>query len=274
MANKFSKRNIKLIGVASVGLLGVAGFFLVMSPLINQQGIQATERTDAEAKIITLQDQLTGVATVENNYPEVKVINDKLASQFPSLATVPTLLNAISLAASQSGISPESISTLAFTTPALVESAAPAAPAAGSGDAPQEGALDAAGEKAVTDTAGSAPGQTTTSDKLASMDLTLSVSGNPRQFEAFLNNLAGMDRVIIVTGASISGASADSPKGGTLALQAKTYLYERILSPDERKADGTAPATGVPADGTLPADGTVPTDSSPTSPVTDPNVAP
>lgn len=257
---KFSKRNIKLVGIASVGVIAIAGFFVVISPLINQQGIQATERSDAEEKITKMEDQLITVATVENNYPEVKAVNDQLAVQFPSLASVPTLLNAISLASLQAGIAPENITALGFTTPALVESAAPApaAPAPTDGAAPVEGELDAAGEKAVTDTADSAPAQTTTSDKLASMDITLSVSGSPRQFESFLNNLAGMDRVIIVTGAGVSGGSAEDPAGGSLSLQAKTYLYERILSPEERLADGSAPETGTvaPVDGTEPADGT------------------
>jgi type IV pilus assembly protein PilO len=65
------ERNILLIGFLVIVLLAVGYFFLFLRPLLNNLDDRAQERTDKQAQLANLQQQVAELEAVRQNAPEI-----------------------------------------------------------------------------------------------------------------------------------------------------------------------------------------------------------
>lgn len=229
-----SKKNIKLVGIASIAILSLAGVGFIGLPIVNQTGTWKSESTQVEDSNAELSTHLTSLSKVKEEVGKIQTINDELAVRFPNLPRGTDLLQNISLAAGAAGIGSDGIEAIAITAPVLIiETAAEAAPA--EGDA---AATDKAAEEAPADGAAPAEAAAPTSN-VASMDVSLSIKGSSEQILAFTREFNNMSRTIKVKTASISGAAEDGSV--KLAIAGIAYLYISIEPPTEDAAQD-APA--------------------------------
>lgn len=226
MANKLSKKAIKFIGFAGIGILLLGGGVLVGNPLLSEISGQTAELKTATANTDTLKNRIATLTKLKTDNPAVDKINVALLTQFPELANVPALLDSISASADTAGISADNITNVGFTIPKL-ETATPSTTGAKTPDAPAAKADAPAISSSAAPTAGGAAGSS-----LASMDVSITVKGDTGQFQVFLKQLTSMGRVFTVKTFNIAVAAATpSGPGGSLTISGTTYLYKHIQAP-------------------------------------------
>jgi Tfp pilus assembly protein PilO len=235
-----SRKVIKLGGFAGIGLLLILAGVVVGQPLVSEITGNGTEITQATQKNQSLQDQITSLKKIAEDNTKVVAINNKLLTQFPELADVPDLLNSISNSADTAGISPDQITSVNFTIPTLETPTASSTAAPASTATPAATATPAPASTPAAGGTAAAGASSATSD-LASMNVSITVTGNSDKFQIFLAQLTSMDRVFSVSGFNIS---EDASKGtGTLAVQGTTYLYRHIDTPQPFGGSGSAKGT-------------------------------
>lgn len=250
-----NKKDMLTIGIVAIVIVLAAGYYFVLSPFLTQSSRHADEMSRARETLSQAEADLATAQKYQDEYPSVLDVNTVLVENFPATADVESLNRSILLAASQAGIMPDQVTTISTSTPVLM--APPAAPAATDGTTTtEETATDTA-----TDTAADAETPAVTVDpaasaKMAQMSVTISITGSPSALMATLTNLAAMDRVILLTSASMS---TDSEGAATLTIQGVSYLYALLDDPttdtDEEAAvpieptgsESTATPTPTPA---------------------------
>lgn len=116
-------RNI-LITVAVILVLGVGFYFLVWSPLDEQEVALEAETTALEGQAQQLRNQLVQLEEIRDSELEIRADLNRLRGLIPSGDPAqPSFVRAVQLAADASGVA---IDSLTFGLPALVEGAPPA----------------------------------------------------------------------------------------------------------------------------------------------------
>jgi Tfp pilus assembly protein PilO len=224
-----SKGTVKLMGFSGVGLLLILGGFGIVSPLLEQIKANELELASSQDSNSALESNIASLKQVQTENDNVEKINLTLLKQFPELADVPGLLDAISGSADIAGISPSNITSIDFSIPEL--SVAPAADAPAEGDAAATDAAPAEGDAAAAPTS-----------NMASMKLSINVNGSARQFQIFMDELTTMTRVLTINSFNIT---LDEEAGsGTLSIESTTFLYAHIKTPDEQGAGQTTETSG------------------------------
>jgi len=244
-----NKKDVLTLGVAAIALIAALGYYLVLSPFLSQSSDHADKMSNARTLLTTAQDDLTLAQKYQDEYPSVLEINDALVDNFPSTADIESLNLAILLAASQAGIMPDQVTTISTSSPALM---APAPAAATTDTATTDTATTdtATTDTATTDTATTDTATTdaapvvadpAASSKMAQMSVTISIKGSPSALMAALTNLSAMNRVILITSASMT---TDGDGQAVLSIQAISYLYSTLDDP-ATKANETAQVDGA-----------------------------
>lgn len=116
-------RNV-LIAFAAILLLGVAFYFLVWSPLDEQEVALVAETDSLESQAQQLRNQLAQLQEIQDSELEIRADLNRLRGLIPSGDPAqPSFVRAAQLAADASGVSIES---LTFGLPAVVEGGPPA----------------------------------------------------------------------------------------------------------------------------------------------------
>jgi len=234
-----NKKDVLTLGVAAIALIAALGYYLVLSPFLSQSSDHADKMSNARTLLTTAQDDLTLAQKYQDEYPSVLEINDALVDNFPSTADIESLNLAILLAASQAGIMPDQVTTISTSSPALM---APAPAAATTDTATTDTATT---DTATTDTATTdavpVVADPAASSKMAQMSVTISIKGSPSALMAALTNLSAMNRVILITSASMT---TDGDGQAVLSIQAISYLYSTLDDP-ATKANETAQVDGA-----------------------------
>lgn len=248
MATLLTQKTVKFLGIAGIVILLAGGGVMVVQPLITQVQAQASEIQSAKDEIDAKTASRDKLKAAKTNYTTVKATNDDLLKQFPELAQVPELLDAVTAGAVSTGIPASDLSSLTFSAPAIkIPVVAAVAPAA------TDTKEDAAPEPATP-----APADTVVSSgDYAEMEVGIAIKGTPTQIQDFLAYLNKMDRVMIISAFSVDVAK-DEESGSntaTLALTGTTFIYKAIKTPDEIIAQSAASAknannTTTPATGT------------------------
>lgn len=250
MPSLLTQKTVKFIGIAGIVILAIGGGTLIIQPTIGNIQTQASTIQSAKDQVSTIMVSKDTLSLAKANYSKVSLINKALLKQFPSLANIPELMTALSTGATESGMSPSDISSITFAAPAIQipviapptttkasksskSSTPPAAPTA-------QPAAPAAGS-APTGSAGSANTTVSTGD-FATMDVGISVDGTPHQIQEFLNYINKMNRVMIVSAASITvapGKTNMDASAATLSITGTTYIYRHIQTPAELNSSTT-----------------------------------
>ena len=224
-----NKKDVLTLGVAAIALIAALGYYLVLSPFLSQSSDHADKMSNARTLLTTAQDDLTLAQKYQDEYPSVLEINDALVDNFPSTADIESLNLAILLAASQAGIMPDQVTTISTSSPALM------APA------PAAATTDTATTDTATTDAAPVVADPAASSKMAQMSVTISIKGSPSALMAALTNLSAMNRVILITSASMT---TDGDGQAVLSIQAISYLYSTLDDP-ATKANETAQVDGA-----------------------------
>ena len=103
------ERNILLIGFLVIVLLAVGYFFLFLRPLLNNLDERAQERTDKQAQLANLQQQVAELEAVRQNAPEIERQLLELSKRIPTQPEIPTLVVQIEEIADAAGVTQLSI---------------------------------------------------------------------------------------------------------------------------------------------------------------------
>jgi type IV pilus assembly protein PilO len=102
-------RNILILGLLVIVLLIVGYYFLLLSPLLNRLDERAQERSDKEAQLANLQQEVGQLEAVKRNAPETERQLLELSKRVPTQPEIPTLVVQIEEVARASGVTQLSI---------------------------------------------------------------------------------------------------------------------------------------------------------------------
>ncbi len=99
-----SDRNILILGLLVIVLLVVGYYFLLLSPLLNTLDERAQERSDKEAQLANLQQEVAQLEAIKRNAPETERQLLELSKRIPSQPEIPTLVVQIEEIAKAAGV--------------------------------------------------------------------------------------------------------------------------------------------------------------------------
>jgi type IV pilus assembly protein PilO len=102
-------RNILILGLLIIVLLVVGYYFLLLRPLLNELAERAQERSDKEAQLTALQQEVAQLEAVRHEAPEIERQLLELSKRIPTQPEIPTLVLQIEEIANASGVTQLSI---------------------------------------------------------------------------------------------------------------------------------------------------------------------
>jgi type IV pilus assembly protein PilO len=102
-------RNILILGLLVIVLLAVVFYFLLLSPLLNRLDERVQERSDKEAQLANLQQEVAQLEAIRRNAPETERQLLELSKRVPTQPEIPTLVIQIEEIARASGVTQLSI---------------------------------------------------------------------------------------------------------------------------------------------------------------------
>jgi type IV pilus assembly protein PilO len=102
-------RNILLLGLLVILLLVVGYYFLFLGPLLNTLDERAQERSDKQAQLANLQQQVAELEAVRRNAPETERQLLELSKRIPTQPEIPSLVVQVEEIADASGVTQLSI---------------------------------------------------------------------------------------------------------------------------------------------------------------------
>lgn len=177
--------------VLAVVAVAAIAWFAVLSPRLSTASLLREQATALETANLSLRNQYNQALAQAEAAPEAAAEAQVLFARMPRTAELATILEQITDAATSAGISPNAVTTLTTGIPKPV-SATGTGKAAGTG---REGTT-------------AAPAGI----NLATMDIGVTAEGTREQVLAFLDNLQGLDRSLLVT-STIDSAVTDTEEG-------------------------------------------------------------
>jgi type IV pilus assembly protein PilO len=104
-----SDRNILILGLLVIVLLVVGYYFLLLSPLLNTLDARAQERSDKQAQLANLQQEVAQLEAIKRNAPETERQLLELSKRVPTQPEIPTLVVQIEEIAKAAGVTQLSI---------------------------------------------------------------------------------------------------------------------------------------------------------------------
>lgn len=252
-------KQIKVFGSIGIALLLIVGVVTVGMPLLNQTNTLNQTRADIIASNAKLDTNIAALQLDQANVGKVTALYTELTKKFPSTVEPTALLADVSAAAVKAGMSSANIAGVSMDKPTAV---AAASSTSTSGTSNTKTATTAPTTNKST-TSSSSTASSAAGGSLAEMKVTIIVNGSPTQLGAFLGALNEVNRVIKVTGISITSKKEGT---STMTVDGNTYIYKGIAIP--AGSTPTVPTT-APTTPTVPS---VPT-TAPTAPTT-PTAAP
>jgi type IV pilus assembly protein PilO len=102
-------RNILLLGLLIIVLLIAGYYFLILGPLLGRLGERAQERSDKEAQLANLQQQVGELEAVRRNAPDIEEQLLELNKRIPAQPEIPTLVVQVEEIAQAAGVTQLSI---------------------------------------------------------------------------------------------------------------------------------------------------------------------
>jgi len=207
---------IVIIGSVLLTILAVLSWFLVLSPRMGQAGEIKPQTESVESQTDRLNAEFAKLSALQRDLPALIAEFDEVKATFPTTAELPSLLDQIRAAAAQTGVTVQALET---SPPELV------APPADEGTAPAaEGETAAApAETAAAPADGSVgvPAAGIANGNLATMPMSITVSGNYDQLKAFLSASELLPRAWLINSVQAQGGQ----EGGAITLTAAGSMF-------------------------------------------------
>lgn len=216
-------KGVKLISGLVLFLIVAAGAMLVAYPLFTSTQTFAQEYSSAESDKAIAEEKLRSLQDVKTSIDQIIKIDSESKRAFPASANTPELVEDITRAATDAGLSVSDLTDLTTGIPVLAVSATGVPADAAAAAAPAEGA-----DPAVA----AAPDAPATST-LAEMTITLSAEGSLNELIKFSENLKDTDKRNMLISTYTIGKAGDEGGGYNLTITGKTYIYNDILPPME-----------------------------------------
>jgi type IV pilus assembly protein PilO len=97
-------RNVLILGLLVIVLLVVGYYFLILSPLLNRLDEAAQERSDKEAQLANLQQEVAQLEAIRREAPEIQRQLLELSKRIPTQPEIPTLVVQMEDIADASGV--------------------------------------------------------------------------------------------------------------------------------------------------------------------------
>ena len=110
-------RDILLLGFVVILLLVVGYYFLLLRPLLNNLDERAQERSDKQAQLASLQQQVAELEAIRRNAPETERQLLELSKRIPTQPEIPSLVVQIEEIANASGVEQLSIEPAGVESP-------------------------------------------------------------------------------------------------------------------------------------------------------------
>lgn len=178
--------------VLAVVAVAAIAWFAVLSPRLSTASLLREQATALETANLSLRNQYNQALAQAEAAPEAAAEAQVLFARMPRTAELATILEQITDAATSAGISPNAVTTLTTGIPKPVTATGPG---------------NAAGTADGTGTTAAPAGI-----NLATMDIGVTAEGTREQVLAFLDNLQGLDRSLLVT-STIDSAVTDTEEG-------------------------------------------------------------
>lgn len=198
-----------LIGVAVLALVATLGWLLVLSPRLTAAAGVAAEAEAVEFANLQLQTRYRQAVEQARSAPQAAAEAQELFATMPQEAELPTVLLQIIDAAGAAGISANQISVINTSVPRPLTGTAARA----------EESPNAAGGLARD-----------LGVDLAQLELDVTVSGERAALLAFLDNLQGLDRAILLTSSGLTNDEQGRGETGTEAAVAAPGSGEQSLA--------------------------------------------
>jgi type IV pilus assembly protein PilO len=102
-------RNVLILGLLGIVLLVVGYYFLFLSPLLNELDERAQERSDKEAQLANLQQEVAQLEAIRREAPEIERQLLELSKRIPTQPEIPTLVVQVEEIANASAVKQLSI---------------------------------------------------------------------------------------------------------------------------------------------------------------------
>lgn len=102
-------RNILILGLLGIVLLAVGYYFLLLSPLLGNLDQRAQERSDKEAQLARLQQQVRELERVQREAPDIERQLLELSKRIPTQPEVPSFVVQIEEISQSSGVTQLSV---------------------------------------------------------------------------------------------------------------------------------------------------------------------
>lgn len=203
---RIKREGILAAGAVLIVLLLGAGFMLVISPYLSSGAQFEKEKAALLSNKQLEQNEYDSFVEYQRVHAKTLGVSDTVSLSFPTNAEVDNLTRQIVTAGEKAGLTSTNISNITTTAPLAKTSV--------STTEDEHGNLTSV----------------TTVEPVARMEVGIVTSGTSDQVINFINNLAEMDRAILVSSVNYSsppGASSES----RASLSAISYLYEPLVDP-------------------------------------------
>jgi type IV pilus assembly protein PilO len=208
------------IGAAlAVLLVLAAGFLLLVQPQRSEAASLQEQTAQQEAAADALRTKLNQLKVQEQDLPRQQAKLEEIRSRLPDTPALPSLIRSLTDAAEASGAE---LTTLAPSAPVEVASTSGSATAV-----KPQAAVDAAAGSA----AAAAPAQAQAQSVLKQIPLSIEVTGSYATLTAFVTQLEGLQRSMLVTGVNIAAEGDTSSDPLTLNLSAAVFMTAEEAAP-------------------------------------------
>jgi Tfp pilus assembly protein PilO len=173
-------KRVSLIAAGAALVLLVAWYLALFSPQARDLSKAHKDHAAAEQKISQLQGQVVQLNALKSQIPSDKAALSVLNAAVPSSPQLDSVLRQVHAAAASSGVN---LSSVAPSSPPVTESSS------------------------AQKSSSSSSSSSSTSSGTPSITLSMSATGSYAQMMSFLNNLATMQRTVVVTNLTLGGAS-------------------------------------------------------------------
>jgi Tfp pilus assembly protein PilO len=198
-----------LAGVAILALVATLGWLLVLSPRLTAAADVAAEAEAVEFANLQLQTRYRQAVEQARSAPQAAADAQELFATMPQEAELPTVLLQIVDAARAAGIAANQISVINTSVPRPL-----------TGEGARDGEDPSAAGGLARDLG----------VDLAQLELDVTVTGGRAELLAFLDNLQGLDRAILLTSSGLTDAEQGRGETGTEAAVASSGGGEQSLA--------------------------------------------
>ncbi len=211
-------RSRLIVVLGSFALVGLAAmsWFFVLSPRIGEASEIEAQSESVADQTSKLERDIVQLTALQEELPARIARLDALKANFPSTAELPAVLDQIRAAAAQAGVTVQTIETLPPTL--VVAPVEAAAPVEGEAAAPVD---PAAAPAPATDGSVGLPAASATDGTLATMAMSVTVSGSYANLSGFLRAAELLPRAWLMDTIKAQGGQ----EAGTITLTAAGSMF-------------------------------------------------